>query len=50
VDYEISSGTRTPLLRADWDISFVAYSESGRFRIWGVNEDARTAVHILDNN
>jgi len=48
--YEISSGTRTPLIRADWDISFVSYSESGRFRVWGVNEDGRTAVHILDNN
>jgi dipeptidyl aminopeptidase/acylaminoacyl peptidase len=48
--YEIASGTRTPLIRADWDISFVSYSESGRFRVWGVNEDGRTAVHILDNN
>src|SRR5512138_1368412 len=46
---EISSGTRTPLIRADWDISFVAYSDSGRYRIWGVNEDARTVVHILDS-
>jgi dipeptidyl aminopeptidase/acylaminoacyl peptidase len=47
--YEIASGTRTPLIRADWDIAFVAYSESGRYRIWGVNEDARTSVHILDS-
>ena len=47
--YDIAAGTRTPLIRADWDISFVAFSESGRYRIWGVNEDARTAVHILDS-
>ncbi|MGH8236617.1 MAG: S9 family peptidase [Steroidobacteraceae bacterium] len=47
--YDIANGARTPLIRADWDISFVAYSESGRYRIWGINEDARTAVHILDN-
>ena len=47
--YDLATGARTPLIRADWDISFVAYSESGRYRIWGVNEDARTVVHILDN-
>ncbi len=46
--YDLAAGTRTPLIRADWDISFVAFSESGRYRIWGVNEDARTVVHILD--
>ena len=48
--YDIASGARTPLIRADWDISFVAFSESGRYRIWGVNEDARTVVHILDGS
>jgi len=48
--YEIASGARTPLIRADWDISFVAYSDSGRYRVWGVNQDGRTAVHILDSN
>ena len=47
--YDVAGGAKTPLIRADWDISFVAYSDSGRYRIWGVNEDARTAVHILDN-
>jgi dipeptidyl aminopeptidase/acylaminoacyl peptidase len=47
--YDVAAGTRTPLIRADWDISFVAFSESGRYRIWGVNEDARTVVHILDS-
>jgi dipeptidyl aminopeptidase/acylaminoacyl peptidase len=47
--YDIAAGARTPLIRADWDISFVAFSESGRYRIWGVNDDARTVVHILDS-
>ncbi len=46
--YDVASGARTPLLRADWDISFVAFSESGRYRTWGVNQDGRTVVHILD--
>jgi dipeptidyl aminopeptidase/acylaminoacyl peptidase len=46
--YEVATGARTPLIRADWDISFVAFSESGRYRVWGINQDARTVVHILD--
>jgi dipeptidyl aminopeptidase/acylaminoacyl peptidase len=48
--YEVASGARTPLIRADWDISFVTYSDSGRYRVWGVNQDGRTVVHILDSN
>ncbi len=46
--YDVATGARTPLIRADWDISFVSFSESGRYRIWGINQDARTVVHILD--
>ena len=47
-NYDLATGARTPLIRADWDISFVSFSESGRYRIWGINQDARTVVHILD--
>ncbi len=47
--YDVASGARTPLIRADWDIAFVAFSESGRYRVWGVNQDARTVVRILDS-
>jgi dipeptidyl aminopeptidase/acylaminoacyl peptidase len=46
--YDLASGERKPLIQADWDVSFVAYSDSGRYRVWGVNEDARTAVSIRD--
>jgi dipeptidyl aminopeptidase/acylaminoacyl peptidase len=46
--YDLAGGAKAPLIQADWDISFVSFSESGRYRVWGINEDARTAVHILD--
>lgn len=46
--YDLASGVKTPLIQADWDVSFVSFSESGRYRVWGINQDARTAVHILD--
>ena len=46
--YDLASGAKAPLIEANWDISFVSFSDSGRYRVSGINEDARTAVHILD--
>jgi dipeptidyl aminopeptidase/acylaminoacyl peptidase len=46
--YDVASGERKPLVQADWDVSFVTYSDSGRYRVWGVNDDGRTVVHIRD--
>jgi dipeptidyl aminopeptidase/acylaminoacyl peptidase len=47
--YDVASGEKAPLIKADWDVAFVGYSDSGRFRVSGVNADARTVVTILDN-
>lgn len=46
--YDIASGARASLIAAEWDVAFVTFSESGRYRVAGVNADARTAVRILD--
>lgn len=46
--YDVASGKKAPLIKAEWDVSFVTFSRSGNYRVWGVNEDARTVVHILD--
>lgn len=46
--YDIASGAKTSLIAADWDVLFVTFSQSGRYRVSGVNADARTAVTILD--
>lgn len=46
--YDVSTGARSPLISADWDVMFVSFSETGRYRVSGINEDARTAVQILD--
>ena len=42
------SGERAPLVTAAWDVSYVSYSTSGRYRVVGVNADARTEVTITD--
>jgi dipeptidyl aminopeptidase/acylaminoacyl peptidase len=46
--YDLASGAKAPLITADWDVVFVTFSESGRYRVSGINADARTVVRILD--
>jgi dipeptidyl aminopeptidase/acylaminoacyl peptidase len=47
--YDLNDGTKSPLIAADWDVMFVTFSESGRYRVSATNEDARTVVQILDS-
>ncbi|HET6629572.1 MAG TPA: S9 family peptidase [Woeseiaceae bacterium] len=46
--YDLGTGETEPLVSADWDVLFVSYSDSGRYRVSGTNADARTKVTILD--
>jgi dipeptidyl aminopeptidase/acylaminoacyl peptidase len=48
--YDLGSGEKAPLVSADWDVMFVAYSPSGRYRVSATNDDARTVIRILDSN
>lgn len=46
--YDLETGDTAPLIEADWDVSFVTYSPSGRYRVSAINADARTEVSITD--
>ena len=46
--YDIASGDKASLISADWDVMFVSFSESGRYRVSATNEDARTVIRVLD--
>ncbi len=46
--YDLTSGETAPYLKADWDVSFVSYSRSGRYRVSAVNADALTQLTLLD--
>jgi dipeptidyl aminopeptidase/acylaminoacyl peptidase len=46
--YDLATGDTAPLIAAAWDVMFVTYSPSGRYRVSGVNDDARTEVTIVD--
>ncbi|MEM9669462.1 MAG: alpha/beta fold hydrolase [Pseudomonadota bacterium] len=44
----LDTGEKAALIEADWDVSFVFYSPSGRYRIHAVNADALTELTVLD--
>ncbi|WP_395943249.1 alpha/beta fold hydrolase [Brevundimonas sp.] len=48
IRHELVTGENTPLIQADWDVSFVFYSPSGRYRVSGLNADAKTELTLLD--
>src|SRR3546814_16975156 len=45
--YDLGTGETEPLVSADWNVDFVTYSDSGLYRVWGTNADARPAVPFL---
>ncbi len=46
--YDLESGERSPVIRERWDVLFLYFSENGRYRVAGINADARTEVRIVD--
>ena len=46
--HDLASGERTSLLQADWDVMFMSWSPSGRYRVSAINEDASTRITVLD--
>lgn len=48
VRYDLASGEKTPMEKTNWDVSFMGFSRTGKYRVVGTNEDARTKVRIYD--
>ncbi|MGB5511641.1 MAG: S9 family peptidase, partial [Woeseiaceae bacterium] len=46
--YDLESGEKSVLIEAPWDVLYVVFSRSGRYRVSGVNADARTEVTVTD--
>ena len=46
--HEIATGNKAGLTKADWDVTYVTFSNSGRYRVTAINEDASTKLTILD--
>ncbi|MFN0022616.1 MAG: S9 family peptidase [Parvularculaceae bacterium] len=46
--HDIATGEKAPMIEADWDVSYVLYSPSGRYRVSATNDDAATVVSVVD--
>jgi len=46
--YDLASGTSETVMKADWDIEFARFSHSGKYRVIGINNDARTEIRVYD--
>ncbi|MGX6647602.1 alpha/beta fold hydrolase [Maricaulaceae bacterium MS644] len=46
--YELETGAEAALIEADWDVSYVSYSPSGRYQVSAINADGFTDVTVLD--
>ena len=47
--YDLTSGKKEPVEKANWDVAFTYFSRNGKYRVVAINEDARTKVKIYDN-
>lgn len=46
--HSLADGAKSPLIEGDWDVMYVSFSPSGRYRVHALNEDASTAMTITD--
>ncbi len=46
--HDLATGENTPLLQADWDVMFVSWSPSGRYRVSAINNDAKSELTLID--
>jgi dipeptidyl aminopeptidase/acylaminoacyl peptidase len=46
--YDLASGKARAEIAASWDVAFVDFSESGRYRVSATNEDAKTVLRVVD--
>ena len=46
--YELATGKKEPVEKANWDIAFTYFSHNGKYRVVAINDDARTKIKIYD--
>ena len=46
--YDMDSNVHETIAEADWDIMYAYFSETGKYRVMGINNDAKTEIEIFD--
>jgi dipeptidyl aminopeptidase/acylaminoacyl peptidase len=47
--HELATGKTEDVERAPWDVMFTYFSHNGKYRVSGVNEDARTVIKVYEH-
>jgi dipeptidyl aminopeptidase/acylaminoacyl peptidase len=47
--YDIGTGSSEKVKEAAWDISYAGFSRNGKYRVVGINNDAKTEIEVYDN-
>ena len=48
--FDLASGAKSPLIRAEWDVMYVSDSPSGRYRVSALNSDGSTDLTIQNRD
>jgi len=48
--YDIEAGRKDTVEQYDWDIWYTYFSRNGKYRVVGINEDARTVIKVYDTS
>lgn len=48
--YDIEAGQKDTVEQYDWDIWYTYFSRNGKYRVVGINEDARTVIKVYDTS
>jgi dipeptidyl aminopeptidase/acylaminoacyl peptidase len=46
--YDLAAGKASDIEKAEWDVMAGVFSDSGRYRVTLINDDARTVVKVVD--
>jgi dipeptidyl aminopeptidase/acylaminoacyl peptidase len=46
--YELKTGKQEPVELTNWDISYAYFSQTGKYRVTGINADGKTIIHVVD--
>jgi dipeptidyl aminopeptidase/acylaminoacyl peptidase len=46
--YDLAADRHEDVEKADWDVWYTYFSHNGRYRVTGINEDARTVIRVVD--
>ncbi|MCX7552562.1 S9 family peptidase [Marinicella sp. S1101] len=46
--YDLSDQSHSVSYQADWDVSFTYFSDDGKYRVTGINQDAQTVLDIVN--